>query len=242
MDLFISMPIWWGPVVGLLMVLQFIGKDTIDWRWIGGAVAAFSVYSMVVFWAPPLEGIALLENTQYNWTGKIAAIITTILMILVLKRATGWLTNERLGLTLKQNEGSIGPALIATGAMVALVTTLQLLFGNNEPPSTETLLYQATIPGIDEELLFRGLLLALVAAALENVKHGWRWAGVAVTIIFAFGHSFFFSTDGSQFDLVALIFTGILGALMMYIRLRTGSIALPLVAHNLTNVVNKLIV
>jgi membrane protease YdiL (CAAX protease family) len=126
--------------------------------------------------------------------------------------------------------------------MVAFVAFLQLVFAQDgSNADAETLAYQAIIPGIDEELIFRGLLLALLAGALREFERGWMWAGIAVTIIFAFGHSIFWTPDGPFFDPVTLFYVTVLGALMMYIRLGTGSILLPILAHNITNVVNQLL-
>ncbi len=240
MDLFISMAIWWAPVVVLAGILQAMGRGAVGWLWLAAAVAAFALYSVAIFYAPLIPGFPRIEGAQYNWTGKAAAIATTLAMMLVAMRASPAITRETLGLTLRQNAGSLRPALLATAAMIAIVVTLQLIGGDGQPPDAETLAYQAIVPGIDEELIFRGLLLALVATALAKWQHGWRWAGVFVTVIFAFGHSFFYMSEGSQFDPVALVVTGVLGGLMMFIRLRTGSIAIPILAHNLTNVANQL--
>lgn len=240
MDLLVSQALWWVPVLLLLGALQFTGKGTVSWGWVGLSIIVFAIYSAAVFWLPLAPGFPQVEGAQYNWSGKIAAIATTLAMMAVALKVSPAITRETLGLTLRQEKGSLVPAFVATAAMVALVVLLQQLGGDSDPPTTETLLYQAIIPGIDEELLFRGLLLALIATALAGLRRPWLWAGVAVTIVFAFGHSFFWSADGSQFDPVALAYVAILGALMMFIRLRTGSILLPIVAHNLTNVASQL--
>lgn len=241
MELFVSMAIWWLPVILLLSGLQIARKVSIEWRWVTGAIAVFAIYSSVVFYAPSIPGFPAIDGAQYNWTGKIAAILTTLVMMSVAIRSSDWLTRERLGLTLRQNDGSLLPAMIATGAMVGLVVLLQMLGGDGPQADAETLAYQATIPGLDEEPIFRGLLLALVAAACAKLENAWRWAGIAVTVVFAIGHSFFWSSEGVQFDPIALAYVAILGGLLMFIRLRTGSIVIPILAHNLTNVVNKLV-
>ena len=242
MDVYISLLVWWVPVVVVAALLQAIGRGKVGWAFTFAAIIAFALYSTAIFHAPSIPGMPELEGLQYNWIGKIAAILTTLAMMFVAMRVSPAITRETLGLTLKQNEGSLRPALIATAAMVAIQVALQLAFGGGgEPPSTETLVYQAIIPGVDEELLFRGLLLALVAAALSTWQHGWRWAGAFVTLVFALGHSLLFAAEGVQFAPDALIYVAILGALMMYIRLRTGSILIPLIAHNLTNLVGQLL-
>ena len=100
--------------------------------------------------------------------------------------------------------------------------------------------------GLDEELFFRGLLLFLVSAAVVPLRRKpdparFGWAAIIVTLLFTVGHSFFVSGGDIRFDPIIFAYVAILGALLMYIRVRTGSILIPVIAHNLTNVVGHLI-
>ena len=240
MDLIVSQAIWWSPALLLVSGLSLARGERVEWTWLAGAVVVLFVYSAAVFWLPKVDGFPEIAGAQYNWTGKIAAIVTTLVMIAMLLKSASPVTRETLGLTLRQREGSLRPAAIATAVMIAFVVLLQTLGGDGNPPSTETLIYQATIPGLDEEPLFRGLLFALLLAALAQWKRPALWAGIAVTIVFTLGHSLFWSAAGTSFDPVALVYVGVLGALLMYIRIRTGSLLIPVLAHNLTNVASQL--
>ena len=240
MGLLISQAVWWLPALAIIGIYAMARKYPVDWRFIAAAIGIFAIYSAAVFWLPQVPFFPQLDGSSHNWTGKIAAIAITLVMIAVTLRTSPSVTRRSLGLTLVQEEGSLKPALLATLAMIAFVVSLQAIGGDGKAPSTETLLYQALIPGIDEELLFRGLLFGLVAAALAKSGRPALLAGIAVTIVFALGHSFFWSADGPSFDPVALVYVGVLGSLLMFIRIRTGSLLIPVLAHNLTNVANQL--
>jgi membrane protease YdiL (CAAX protease family) len=95
------------------------------------------------------------------------------------------------------------------------------------------------MPGLDEELFFRGLLLALFLRAFGD---HWNLAGapvgpaaIAVSFLFAAGHALRFGNGSLGFDPAFLMFSAILGFGLLWLRQRTGSIALPIVAHNIIN-------
>ncbi len=240
MDLVISQAVWWAPVAILAGMLAIVKRQAVGWHWLAAAITVFAIYCAAVFWLPEIDGFPTIEGAQFNWTGKLCAIAATIIMSLLALLAFKPITRETLGLTLAQREGSLLPAAIATLAMIALVVVLQMLGGDGARPTVEALAFQATIPGIDEEVLFRGLLLGLLALGFARFERKMLWAGIAATIVFTLGHSFFWTQAGSQFDPVALVYVAILGSLLMFIRLRTGSILLPIIAHNLTNVASQL--
>ena len=96
------------------------------------------------------------------------------------------------------------------------------------------------MPGLDEELVFRGLLLAFFVRAFgagrELAGGTFGLAGVGVTFLFAAGHGLLLLTNGALvMNWHAFIVTGMIGAGLLWLRTRTGSLALPLVAHNLVN-------
>ena len=147
---------------------------------------------------------------------------------------------QQTGVTLKQAPGSILPAMVLTAILVAAVVGLEVLSADGTDTSTERLLYQATMPGLDEEPFYRGLFLYALSAALISGR--WNmlgapigWAGVLITIIFGLGHSLMYSEGAIAMSWIAFIYTGILGFGLLWLRERTGSLVMPIVAHNLIN-------
>jgi membrane protease YdiL (CAAX protease family) len=113
------------------------------------------------------------------------------------------------------------------------------------PPSWEAHLYELTMPGIAEELFFRGVFLGLLSRVFPRTIPflGTRtsWGGLAGLILFVLGHCLSFTgpfllLPHAHFSLDKVIGVGIFGALYLWVRERSGSCWVAMVAHNLTNV------
>jgi membrane protease YdiL (CAAX protease family) len=148
-----------------------------------------------------------------------------------------------MGLTLQQRDRSARPSIYVAIGLCMFAWGVIWLVGNKGEPTAERLLYQATLPGLDEELFFRGLLLALMLKAfVTQPDHRSAWpAAVVVTFLFAAGHTLMFQKGSFAFDPFFFGYVAILGAGLMWIRLRTGSVLLPVLTHNVINFGNSFI-
>jgi membrane protease YdiL (CAAX protease family) len=167
---------------------------------------------------------------QWNWSGQLLALagIGAVAGLLVRRGLMRW---PEMGFTWVQREASLAPALGVTVAALSLnhlamsVSSFRL-----DGVSLDTWVYQATLPGLVEESLFRGLLLALADRAFAARRRVFGapvgWGGVVVTLLFVALH-------GPRAGLLL----GVLPAALLYLwlRARTGSLLLPIVAHNLWN-------
>ena len=115
-------------------------------------------------------------------------------------------------------------------------------FGNNHPPSLETVLYQATMPGLAEELSIRGVQFAIFDRILifrfRLIGAEIGYGAIATSIWFGLGHAI--SLDAApdwQSGLAAFATTGAIGFLLAWFRARTGSLVVPVVVHNITNLI-----
>ena len=167
---------------------------------------------------------------RWNWTGQGLVLAGALWIAAMLSRRAG-LAWRTMGFTWHQQPGSMRAAL----AVAAAALSLHLLAMSDsrfrlEGVSLETWIYQATLPGLVEEVLFRGVLLALLdrAFAVRRVVLGASigWGGVVVTVVFVALHGL---------DVAALF--GVLPAALLYLwlRARTGSLVLPVIVHNLWN-------
>ncbi|SIN59878.1 hypothetical protein SAMN02745824_0416 [Parasphingorhabdus marina DSM 22363] len=244
-DLFLTMLIWWVPILLIVGLLKAAGKVDLSPVWLLASIGIYAAYAMMVFSGIKIPGVEnMFVDQRYNWSGKILAISTSIILLVALIRTSPKLTFADAGVTWKQNAGSIGPALVVTALMIGFIIGLQLLVNDGTNLNAETLIYQATIPGLDEELMFRGLLLLTLSLAVTGqtwtIKGATvHWGAIVATLFFAWGHSVFIVDGAVQADVVAMVITGLLGAALMWIRLRTGSIVMPIIAHNATNFANQ---
>ena len=182
-----------------------------------------------------------MDELALNWFGKTLSLAGTIAMLYFLPRV-GF---RAAGLTWKQNKGSLSPVLL-TGALVLLFTTGgDFLAASSPNTSLENLLFQATMPGLDEELFMRGLVLLLFHQAfgkglnVMGADTGWGfWLAVA---IFGLIHGVTVQGGELAVNLWAIVATGFMGFVLTWMRERTGSLVIPIVFHNISNVAQAFI-
>ncbi len=238
----ISFGAWWGVVLLIVALLKVFRFAAVNPTWLVIAVVLHGLYASVNLIGIPFWDIeAVFGDLNWNWDGKIASVAVSILALLVLSLVSKKISFRKAGVTLAQNPGSIVPAIIATGLLVASVIAAEIAVSDGRSLGVERLLYQATMPGIDEEIYFRGLLLLVLAIAAESRGVNFlgapiNWAGLLATLLFGLGHSLFWQEGAFGFSIVAFVFTFYLGFGLLWIREKTGSILIPLVAHNLINV------
>jgi len=174
----------------------------------------------------PLGGI----GGPWNGAGPLLVLATTLAVAWMLVQRAGidW---AEMGFTWAQRSGSLRPALAVTGLALVLNLVLSRASGYRLPGvPLQTWLYQASVPGLVEEILFRGVLLALLDRAFVARR---RLAGaefgrgsLVVTIVFGLLH-------GVQLGTLLGVWPAAL--LFLWLRVRTGSLLMPVLGHNLWN-------
>ena len=126
--------------------------------------------------------------------------------------------------------------LAAAIAIVVLATAVAYATGKSEF-SAETLLFQLTMPGFDEELMFRAVLLGLLLVSLrERLPVIGNPAVLITAVLFGFMHALTLDKNLSvSFEPIYFVQTGIGGFVWAWIAMRTRSILLPILSHNLAN-------
>lgn len=166
---------------------------------------------------------------DWNWTGKILCTLWALAFL-----ALGPLAFPEAGVTLRQQAGSLRPALLATFAFTAASFGIGLAFGGGSFDA-ETLAFQLTMPRIAEEIVYRGVFIALLHRALPSPTGAARWWPVVLTAV-AFGLWHGLSVDGRVgFDWLSASFPLVGGFAFGWIRERTVSVLVPALAHNLGN-------
>lgn len=190
---------------------------------------------------PPL--LPSILGLRWNWSGSLLVVGACAWVIGSLVNEAGMHWHE-FGLTWRQRPGSLRPALVVMVGVLAL-HALTLTWPGLAPRSsdaeritTETWLYQALAPSVVEELLFRGLLLALLDRAFTgrralpglpgqpSVSLGW---GAIVTCgVFVSLHA------GSA---PALLSATVAALAFLWLRSSTGSLVLPVLCHGAWNLI-----
>lgn len=169
-----------------------------------------------------------------NWSGKLYSIIFTLTVLYFSRRM---LSFKEIGLTLQQEKGSVLPCTAVILALSAWAT----MVGTSSPKGdfdAFTLIYLAIMPALNEELVYRGCLLGILDKLMPSrinflgAQIGW---GVIVTsILFSLLHGFSLDhTLSLHIEAIALTNSFISGLIFAWLRERSGSLVMPMIAHGL---------
>lgn len=215
-----------GSVVGLAH------RDRFAPRWLIAAAGLVVVNDAML---TRLYGILprLPPASDWNWQGKIMALAITL--VIAAFPSFGW---RHSGLTIQQTRGSLARCLPVAFSYCLFFAVLAHFFPG-EPANRETIAFQLTMPGLEEEPFYRGiLLLALDRAFLGRWRFlgvDWGWGAVFSCALFGLAHAFGYSRDGFSFDPLTMALTALPSFIAIWLRLRTGSVLLPILLHNFGN-------
>lgn len=181
----------------------------------------------------------LFPAAHWNWQGKALALAATLAVASL--PAFGW---RNSGLTLVQAKGSLKAAVPVALLYCAIFAGLALAFPSGKAGVEETA-FQLTMPGLEEEPFYRGvLLLALDRAFTGRVRLlgvEWGWGAVLSCALFGMAHAFGFSHGRFSFEPMVMALTALPSFIAVWLRLRTGSVLLPVVLHNFGNSISLLV-
>ena len=224
-----------GVVTLLLVVGGAMGlarRDQFSLKWL--VVAAGLVILNDVMLTRGYGGLPeLLPAAHWNWQGKILALLATL--AIAASPAFGW---RRSGLTIRQAQGSLARCLPVALLYCLFFAGLAYILPN-DPPTTETVAFQLTMPGIEEEAFYRGILLfALDRAFLARWRFlgiDWGWGALLSCALFGLAHAFGYAHGSFSFDPLTMALTALPALIAVWLRLRTGSVLLPILLHNIGN-------
>lgn len=177
---------------------------------------------------------SFLPDSDWNWQGKLLALAASL--AIASHSAIGW---RRIGLTLAQNrKGLVGTLAIAIAYCLFFVAIAAMF--PDDPVSADAVAFQLTMPGLEEEILYRGLLLFMLHEAFRGrvrlAGANWGWSALLTSLLFGLAHAFSYSTaEGVSFDAMIMAMTFIPSFLAVWMRERSGSLLLPILVHNFGN-------
>ncbi len=176
---------------------------------------------------------------EWSWQGKLAALVATLAIAAL--PAFGL---RRIGLTWSHEPGSLKAAVPLSAAYCALFVVLGLIFPAGEA-SAEDVAFQLTMPGLEEEPFYRGILLFALDQAFRGRRRllgvEWGWGAVLSCFVFGMAHAFGYADGGFSFDPITMALTAIPSFIAVWARLRTGSLLLPILLHNFGNAIAYLL-
>lgn len=175
----------------------------------------------------------LVPGSDWNWQGKVLALVATLIVAAL--PSFGW---RRVGLTLDQARGSLTAALPVVLAYCAFFAAVALALPN-DTVTAEDIAFQLTMPGLEEEAFYRGVLLfALDRAFTGRVRFlgvEWGWGAALSCLLFGMAHAFGYADGAFSLDAPTMAMTALPSVVGVWLRYRTGSILLPVVIHDFGN-------
>lgn len=241
LEFFLSASVHVGIVIIIVLILAKMKKVSINSNWGAISLILFFAYFVALFAGGEIIPIdKVIPDLSWNWGGKMAGILLWVFVLFLLIRFNPNFKAADAGFTLKQKSGSFKPAFIATILLVALQLMLTALLGDGPDYDIEELIFQATMPGLDEEPMFRGVILYTLSLAIISKYYNVlgakvNVAGVLLVVLFGLVHGIMYNSGEWHFSLIAIIITGVYGFILLWLREKTGSLIFPIVAHNLVN-------
>jgi len=207
----------WGVALAVLVVASFAARAE-GRMWARRAVALLALYLIAL----ALAGW-LLPASWAAWGSAVAAF--AVLLTAQPFIALGALQPAEIGLTAPR-AGTMRVVILAIGLALLLNVVVMIVRGAAPVRVMGTTAAAVLVAAVLEELVFRGVLLALLDRALPQ---RWRiagayigWGGVALTLSFVALHG-----------LRPGLLLGVLPAALLYLwlRERTGSLLAPIAAH-----------
>ena len=179
--------------------------------------------------------IFIFKDLYWNWQGKSLSFFGTLLLVYF------WngITFQEIGVTRKLNKGSIFPVILTV--LISLILEILISERGRGASPFSTWLFQATLPGLDEEILYRGVLLTLANNVFGKpwkvfgAKIGWGF--ILTSLLFSFLHMV---SVGSNMSITInwgnffIPFSG--GIVLAYLKERSGNIWTSVIYHNLANI------
>lgn len=223
-----------GIILAASLVVALFQRGRVAWGWLAAALALVVVHDALLTdgW-----GLLTLPNLgeNWNWTGKVLALLA--MLAVAAHPALGF---RKSGVTLKQDPRGLPGALVVSALLVLVFGGLAVAFGG-EGGSAEDFAFQLTMPGLEEELFYRGVLLLMLNEAfgrpLRLFGAPMGWAAVVTSLAFGLDHAFGYGADGFSFDPLTLALTGGPALILVWLREKTGSLLLPVVLHNFANTI-----
>lgn len=229
-----------GVVAILLVVgsgLGLLDRKQFSFRWLL-VVAGLVVLNDLLL----TNGYGIISNViggNWNWQGKLLALAGTLGVASL--APFGW---KRVGLTFQQRSGSLRAALPVAFLYCGFFLVIALFFPS-DPPTTEDVVFQLTMPGLEEEPFYRGILLFAFDRAFRGrfrfLGVDWGWGAVLSCVAFGLAHAFGYSNGALSFEPMIFALTAVPSVIAVWLRYRTGSLLLPVGLHNFGNAIGLLV-
>lgn len=225
-----------GIIIPLLILARIFSKKT-ETKYVilfGAYFLLDSYVRMLGFKYPEL-------NFMGNYTGIIVSFAIAVIFISYHSKKT----REEIGFTFKYNTKTLKFGIyIFLGFLIFDLVFKMIIFPKGGEFNLERFLFQATLPGLTEEIVFRGILLWILSKAfvpskeIRGILFGWGF--IIVTFTFAMVHGIALTEKMEvKVDYITIAYLTFVTSLSLGIlRKFSGNLILPTIGHNVVNLMS----
>ncbi len=204
---------------------------------VGAFLAVYLLDNLILALTSIYPQLRIIPDTTWGtlacaWSGKLYSVLAALLVAWLLRRV---MAPAEFGLALAQPQGSTRPAMIVLLLAGAIAAVLGLGFDRG-PFDALVLVYLALMPGLNEELVYRGLLLGVANRVspprwtILGAKIGW--GALITSLLFGLLHGFWIEAGvAAHFSWIVVFFNGLAGLAYAWQRQRTRSLLFPMLTH-----------
>ncbi|HXY09656.1 MAG TPA: CPBP family intramembrane glutamic endopeptidase [Terriglobales bacterium] len=198
-------------------------------------VASLVVLDFALVEIPRVDGF---QHHHWSWQESLLSSVWPFLVVAVVP----WISLASIGVTSRFRSGWLRPSIVA-GIVALAVPTVFFVLGARKKLDREGWAFLLIMPGLAEELVFRGVYQSLLNRGfgkpwrLVNAEFGW---GLIIAAILFAGSNGLVAVDPQlhvRIVLPAAIVPVMLSLVSGWIRERTDSIWLCVLGHNLSNII-----
>jgi hypothetical protein len=181
---------------------------------------------------------------EANYGGMLLSFVFALIFILYQSKKI----REEIGFTTKFCKKTVKfGILIFLGFLLFDFVFKLIIFPKGGVFDLEKFLFQATLPGLTEEIVFRGILLWILSKAfvpskeIKGVFFGWGF--IIITFLFAMIHGVVL-TEAMEIkvDYITIAYLTLITSLSVgVLRKFSGNLILPILGHNVVNLMNLFI-
>lgn len=237
-------PFVWIALMLPFFLLAFINNKKVNFKYL----ALFFLYFLVDCYIQQLsrQYISLeFIGLKFAWPGKMISLILSLVIVFSVNKKN----RKEIGFTTESNSGKqlqFG-LLFFFGFLLFDFIFKMILFPKGGAFDLETFAFQSTLPGLTEEITFRGISLWLLDKAFEpkwnfkGIKLGWGF--IIVTVLFGVAHGAVLTVDHQfKFDIITIVYLILISSLSLgVLRKFSGSLIYSILGHNCINIMNAII-
>ena len=237
-------PLIWILAILPLIIIAFINSKKVNLKFLLFFVLYFLADSYLQFLSHEFFSLEVI-GLKFAWIGKFSSLLLSLIIIFTISKQN----REEIGFTMKTNnkkQVKIG-ILVFLGFLLFDLIFKLVLFPKGGSFDFETFAFQGSMPGLTEEITYRGIQLWMLNKAFptkwnfKGVAFGWGF--VIVTIFFGAAHGIVLTENYEfKFDIITIVYLTLISSFSLgFLRKFTGNLIYPVLGHNAINFMNAII-